>query len=142
VPGKTLTDRALELEKLTAFLEERVENLREQIDRVPGMELRITLIDERVEVLRRDLGRIETGFRDTDSRIQDVEKKALGLGPVDAASLRERIREIEVKLDHLEKQRSEEHSKTWAIKLAVISALIGIGFTILTQFLSRYLPVK
>jgi hypothetical protein len=54
--------------------------------------------------------------------------------------MRDRLIKLEAKLEHLEKQRSEEHGRTWAIKLVVVSALIGSGFTILTQFLSRYLP--
>jgi hypothetical protein len=55
---------------------------------------------------------------------------------------RDRLIKLEVKLEQLDKQRSEEHGKSWAIKLAIVSALIGSGVTILTQLLSRYLLVK
>lgn len=55
---------------------------------------------------------------------------------------RDRLIKLEVKLEQLEKQRGEEHGKSWAIKLALLSALIGSGFTLLTQVLSKYLPVK
>jgi hypothetical protein len=49
---------------------------------------------------------------------------------------------LEVKLEQLEKQRTDEHGRNWAIKLAILSALIGSAFTLLTQLLSKYLPVK
>jgi len=142
VPGKTIGDRTLELERLTALLEERLENLRQQADRVPEMELRITAIDERFETVRRDLGRMETNFADAAGKVQEINEKQLTLQHVDPASFRERLKELEVKIEHLEKQRSEQRGKNWAIALAVVSALIGSVFTILTQFLSKYLPLK
>jgi hypothetical protein len=55
---------------------------------------------------------------------------------------RDRLIKLEVKLEQLEKQRSEEHGKSWAVKLAILSALIGSGVTLLTQLLSRYLVAK
>jgi hypothetical protein len=79
------------------------------------------------------------GFRadTTDAELEDVERFREEL-----KDQRDRLIKLEVKLDQLEKQRSEEHGKSWAIKLAIVSALIGSGVTILTQLLSRYLPVK
>jgi chromosome segregation ATPase len=140
VPGKTLGDRALELERSTALHEERLENLRQQSDRVPEIELRITTIEERVEALRRDLGRLDTSLGEVVGRIQEINEKRLAFEQIDPASFRDRLKELEVKLDHHGKQRTEEQSRNWAIKLAILSALIGSGFTILTPLLSRYLP--
>ncbi len=79
------------------------------------------------------------GFRANtiDASLEDVERFREEL-----KDQRDRIIKLEVKVDQLEKQRIEEHGKTWAIKLAIVSASIGSGVTILTQLLSRYLPVK
>jgi hypothetical protein len=60
----------------------------------------------------------------------------------DIKEQRDRLIKLEVKLEQMEKQRTEEHGKSWAIKLAIVSALIGSGVTILTQIVSRYLPIK
>lgn len=79
------------------------------------------------------------GFRadTTDANLEDL--KRVG---EEIKDQRDRLIKLEVKLEHLEKQRGEEHGKSWAIKLAFFSALIGSDSTLLTQFLSRYLPVK
>jgi hypothetical protein len=61
---------------------------------------------------------------------------------VDFKDQRDRLIRLEVKLEQLEKQRGEEHGKNWAVKLAILSALIGSGVTILTQIVSRYLVAK
>ncbi len=140
--GKTQGDRLLELERIVTTLGVHVETFREQIGVLPELGARITAMDERFKDLRLNVGRVETGFGEVDVRIRNVEKTSSGLEPADLASLRERIKELEVKIGHLEKQRGEEHGRAWAIKLAVLSALMGSGFTILTQFLSRYLPLK
>lgn len=73
----------------------------------------------------------------TDAALEDTKKLR-----DEIKDQRDRLIKLEAKLEHLEKQRSEEHGRRWAIKLAILSALIGSGFTILTQFLSRDLPVK
>lgn len=73
----------------------------------------------------------------TDVELEDVEQFREEL-----EDQRDRLIKLEVEMDQLEKQRTEEHGKTWAIELAIVSALIGSGVTILTQLLSRYLSAK
>lgn len=73
----------------------------------------------------------------TDTALEDTKKLR-----DEIKDQRDRLIKLEAKLEHMEKERSEAHGRYWAIKLAIISALIGSIFTILTQLLSRYLPVK
>jgi chromosome segregation ATPase len=142
VAGKTHGDRLLELETNVSRLGERVESIREQIGGLPEFGTRVTAIDQRIEGVRIDFVRLNAELNAVVGRVQEISDKRLTLEQIDPASFRDRLKELEVKLEHLEKQRSEEHGKTWAIKLAVVSALIGSVFTVLTQLLSKYLPVK
>jgi hypothetical protein len=45
----------------------------------------------------------------------------------DIKDQRERLIKSEVKLEHLEKQRGEEHGRAWAIKLAILSHRSAAG---------------
>lgn len=79
------------------------------------------------------------GFRadTTQANIEDLRRVG-----EEIKDQRERLTKLEVKLEQLDKQRGEEHGRSWAIKLAFLSALIGSAFTLLTQLLSRYVPIK
>jgi len=92
-------------------------------------------IDELIEAVAKLKGNVEALSKFVDSIEKDIDE-------MDVPSMRERLKGLEVKLEHLEKQRTEEHGRTWAIKLAIASAVIGSVFTILTQLLSIYLRVK
>jgi len=116
VPGKTLGDRALELERSTALLEERLENLRQQSNRVPEIEVRITAIDERVEALRRDLGRLDTNFVEVIGRIQETEKQQHASA---------------------EKKLEELRSRRWDLFKLFLAALLGSALTLASSVVSK-----
>jgi len=142
VAGKTHGDRLLELEAIVARLQGNVETIRDQIGGLSEFGTRVAAIDERIESVRIDFTRINAELNAVVGRVLEISEKRLAIEQIDPASFRDRLKELEVKREHLEKQRSEEHGKTWAIKLAVVSALIGSVFTVLTQLLSKYLPIK
>jgi predicted nuclease with TOPRIM domain len=92
---------------------------------------------ELISDLREIVAALKERANATDAALEDLKKLR-----DEVSEQGDRLTKLEVKLEHLEKQRGEEHGRAWAIKLAILSALIGSGFTILTQLLSRFLPIK
>lgn len=76
------------------------------------------------------------GIRELRERLVEQEVKLQNW------ELRDRLIEQEVKLQNLKELRTEEHAKSWSIKLAIVSALIGGSVTILVQVLSRFFMIK
>jgi hypothetical protein len=98
--------------------------------RLPPKSNSIIELEKTVAILEFRADAADTALEDTKKLRDEIKDQ------------RDRLIKLEVKLEHMEKERSEEHGKSWAIKLAIISALIGSVSTIVTQIISRYWPVK
>lgn len=114
--GNTQGDRLLEIEKLVARLEERVETIRGQIGGLPEFGIRVTTSEERIESVRSDVVRLSTGFNEVVGRIQETEKQQRAIA---------------------EKKLEELRSRRWDLFKLFLAALLGSALTLASSVVSK-----